>query len=162
MLLRRVPHPVVGARLGEMVAAARARGGFLGNDPVEERRRRVDDAGVRHAAANGDDAGAGVEDRVPFRQQVDGIVGRAPHHLAVIDRHVAGDFRRRRPVGQARFLFDAGPEGFEFSGILAQPGAVAALSGQCACIHGVSSRAEAYCNRLQNATVKASAGPPSP
>ena len=66
-LLQRVPHPVVGAGLGEVVARGGAARLLLGDQRVEGRGRPVDDGDVGERALEDDDARARRSARAPAR-----------------------------------------------------------------------------------------------
>ena len=101
-LLERVPDAVVGAGLGEMVAAADiVRALFLDDRPVM-RVGLIDRGMVGERVADDDDAGAVGERVDPFRQQFLARLGRSgglARLEAIVDEHVRRDVAGEGIVG---------------------------------------------------------------
>ena len=101
-LLERVPDAVIGAWLGEMIAAADVVLPLFVDDRPEVRVGLVDRDEVSEGAANGDDAGTVGKRLDPFRHQfLSGFGGgcSAARLDAVIDGHVRHDIAGERIVG---------------------------------------------------------------
>ncbi len=121
-LLQRVPHPVVGARRGEVVARRCAGRALCGYQRLEGRGGPVHDAGVGEGAA---------EDGHP------GTVGQRAHHLlrhrpplgfagraqpaAVVEEDVVRHLGGVRMVGRVGGALHQGTEGVEVAVLLGQP-----------------------------------------
>ena len=139
-LLERVPHPVVGAGLGEMIASANVVQALFIDDRPEVRVGLVDRGQVGEGAANGDDAGTVGERLDPFRHPfLSGLGGgcSAARLEAVIDGHVRHDIAGERIVGAVGGTLDQPFELVEVARVRAEPNAVAAHPLDVVVLHGL-------------------------
>ncbi len=124
-LLQRVPHPVVGARLCEVVPGARARRALLGDQGLEHLGGTVHDRQLREGAPEDHDAGPLGERPHQLGLHLTALPGRhgLAEPVAVVDEDVPLDRGRVREVAQVGGLLDEGTEGVEVAVLLGEPGA---------------------------------------
>ena len=115
-LLERVPHPVVGAGLGEVVAGEPALG-VLGRDQVPEHARRPVHRLGRHGPFEQDDAGAvdqgGGQLGPQLGSQLGVVGGSVGQRGGVVGGDALRDPRSQRIVGRVGGLFDQRREGVQ-------------------------------------------------
>ena len=143
-LLERVPDAVIGARLGEMIAAAHvARALFLDNRPVM-RVGLIDRGVVGERVADDDDAGAVRKGVDPFGQQFLAGLGRSGGFARlepVIDEHVRHDVAGEGIIGAVERALDLPFELFEVAGVGGEPHPVGSQSFGVVVLHELFLRA---------------------
>ncbi len=143
-LFERIPDAVVGARLGEMIAAADVALTLFLDDRPKMSVGLIDRARVGERAANGDDAGPVGQRLDPFRHDFLAGLGRrgdAAHFEAVVDGHVRHDVPGERIIGAVGRPLDASPERVEIASLLGQPDAIVSQPLGVVVLHGQFLRA---------------------
>ena len=123
-LVQRAPHPVVGARPGEVVAGAGAGRLLVRDHRLEDGGGAVDDRGVE-GAGDHDDAGSVGQGAHELRLRLAASLrrpGPLPEPVAV-DRDVLADVVRERVVGGVGRPLDEGPEVIEVAVVRGEPDA---------------------------------------
>ena len=139
-LLERIPDAVVGAGLGEMIAAADVASALFLDDRPKMSVGRVDRARVGERVANGDDAGSVGQRLDPFGHDFLAGLGRrssGAYFEAVVNGHVRCDVGGERVVGVVGRPLDASPERVEIASLLGQPDAIVSQPLQVVVLHGV-------------------------
>ena len=126
-LLQRVPHAVVRAGFGEMVAAGRIVSFLLVDHRPEMGVDGLDRPKVAEGLAEDDDAGPAGHRLDPFGHHLLARIGRgggAAHRVAVINEDVGDDVAGERIVGRIDRALDQRPKRVEVAPLLGEKDAI--------------------------------------